>query len=328
MAKYLNATKRVNARNNKTVIASMESMVNKLDELDALLSLEAQLLDNPSLEANDPLILLHVRSLSRQYGYSLEAEGESVFARLKKRISELKNDISDWMYRTFNKKPLKDSVLRKLLERLQKLEGEDLSKYNAKLAEKKLDVLNNGKPLSWVECMDKVDALCGQATAFITAFNTSYRKVNIRDVRDAGETLEKVLKGVKVDFKLDLPFVKVKTATNIKEPDDLLPDEVVKEAGTESNFKITRDGAVTWVKDTIKNHGLVNLQKLDRAINAFVHDFNRDYDPRYASREEYAYINRCITIINRVWTICMRAMYYSSAACSQVGRALHVANNK
>ncbi|MCI5764821.1 MAG: hypothetical protein MR034_10415 [Actinobacillus porcinus] len=48
------------------------------------------------------------------------------------------------MYRTFNKRPLKDSVLRKLLERLQKLEGEKLSTYNTKLAEKKLDVLDKG----------------------------------------------------------------------------------------------------------------------------------------------------------------------------------------
>lgn len=328
MAKYLNETKKAINRNNKTVIASMESMVQKFNELDALLSLESQLIENPSLEANNPLLQLHIRSLSRQYGYSLESEGESVFARLKKRITELKNDISDWMYRTFNKRPLKDSVLRKLLERLQALEGEKLTTYNAKLAEKKLDVLDKGKPLSWMECTNKTEVLAGQVTAFVTAFNASYRKVNIRDVRDAAETMEKVLKGIKVDFKLDLPFVKVKTPVTIKEPDDLLVDDVVIETGTESNFKITRDGAVSWVKDTIKNNAFANMQKLDRAITSFAHDLSRDYDPRYASREELAYINRCITLLNRVWAICARAIYYSSAACAQVGRALHVANNK
>lgn len=144
MSHYLNVTKTDNQRNNKTVIASMESMLNKLDELDALLALESQIIDNPSLEADNPLLLANARAISRQFGYSLEAKGESVFTRVKNRIKELKENISDWMYRTFNKRPLKDSVLRKLLERLQKLEGEKLSTYNAKLAEKKLDVLDKG----------------------------------------------------------------------------------------------------------------------------------------------------------------------------------------
>lgn len=144
MSHYLNVTKTDNQRNNKTVIASMESMLNKLDELDALLALESQIIDNPSLEADNPLLLANARAISRQFGYSLEAEDESVFTRVKNRIKELKKNISDWMYRTFNKRPLKDSVLRKLLERLQKLEGEKLSTYNTKLAEKKLDVLDKG----------------------------------------------------------------------------------------------------------------------------------------------------------------------------------------
>ncbi|WP_273396608.1 hypothetical protein [Actinobacillus porcinus] len=43
MSHYLNVTKTDNQRNNKTVIASMESMLNKLDELDALLALESQI---------------------------------------------------------------------------------------------------------------------------------------------------------------------------------------------------------------------------------------------------------------------------------------------
>lgn len=119
MSHYLNVTKTDNQRNNKTVIASMESMLNKLDELDALLALESQIIDNPSLEADNPLLLANARAISRQFGYSLEAEDESVFTRVKNRIKELKKNISDWMYRTFNKRPLKDSVLRKLLERLQ-----------------------------------------------------------------------------------------------------------------------------------------------------------------------------------------------------------------
>lgn len=57
MSHYLNVTKTDNQRNNKTVIASMESMLNKLDELDALLALESQIIDNPSLEADNPLLL-------------------------------------------------------------------------------------------------------------------------------------------------------------------------------------------------------------------------------------------------------------------------------
>ncbi|MDD7543997.1 hypothetical protein [Actinobacillus porcinus] len=84
MSHYLNVTKTDNQRNNKTVIASMESMLNKLDELDALLALESQIIDNPSLEADNPLLLANARAISRQFGYSLEAEGESVFTRVKK----------------------------------------------------------------------------------------------------------------------------------------------------------------------------------------------------------------------------------------------------
>lgn len=68
MSHYLNVTKTDNQCNNKTVIASMESMLNKLDELDALLALESQIIDNPSLEADNPLLLANARAISRQKG--------------------------------------------------------------------------------------------------------------------------------------------------------------------------------------------------------------------------------------------------------------------
>ena len=68
MSHYLNVTKTDNQRNNKTVIASRESMLNKLDELDALLALESQIIDNQSLEADNPLLLANARAISRQFG--------------------------------------------------------------------------------------------------------------------------------------------------------------------------------------------------------------------------------------------------------------------